>query len=75
MRIRTVFLTTAFLASSTLAHGETTPPAGKKAPQHRQTERLVQRQGKASFYDDHFQGKKTATGEQISFIAVRQPKR
>lgn len=33
---------------------------------HRQTERLAQRQGKASFYDDSFQSKKTATGEPFS---------
>jgi rare lipoprotein A len=31
-----------------------------------QTERLVKRQGKASFYSDSFQGKKTATGERFS---------
>jgi rare lipoprotein A len=60
-----LILATALLAGTALGHAEE-PPAKKKAPYHPQTERLVQRQGKASYYDDSFQGKKTATGEKFS---------
>jgi rare lipoprotein A len=65
MRLMVLILATALLAGSALAHAEE-PPAKKKVPHHPQTERLVQRQGKASYYNDSFQGKKTATGEKFS---------
>jgi rare lipoprotein A len=65
MRLMALVLATALLAGTALAHAEATP-AKKKVPHHPQTERLVQRQGKASYYNDSFQGKKTATGEKFS---------
>ena len=65
MRLMALVLTTALLAGTSLAHAETAP-AQKKVPHHPQTERLVRRQGKASYYNDSFQGKKTATGEKCS---------
>lgn len=62
MRISVLALVGALFAGSTLAWAAD-PPAGDN---DHQPERLAQRQGKASFYSDSFEGKNTATGEPFS---------
>ena len=64
MRISILASAVALFAGSTLSCAAE-PPAGD-GDRHHQSERLAQQQGKASFYDDSFQGKKTATGERFS---------
>jgi rare lipoprotein A len=70
MRFSILALAVALFAGSTVTYAAD-PPAGKRDRHHKterldKTERLAQRQGKASVYDDSFQGKKTATGEPFS---------
>jgi rare lipoprotein A len=64
MRIAVLAVSLAFLAGSAPCYAAD-PPAGN-GERPRKAERLAQRQGKASFYNDSFQGRKTATGEPFS---------
>jgi rare lipoprotein A len=64
MRVAILTLAVAFLAGSSPSFAVDSSAA--PADGHHHSERLARQQGKASFYDDSFQGKKTATGEKFS---------
>ncbi|MDB5408141.1 MAG: septal ring lytic transglycosylase RlpA family lipoprotein [Rhodospirillales bacterium] len=63
MRVSIFAFSVAVVVGSALAQASEAPTG---AGSHRHGERLAQRHGKASFYDDKFQGRKTATGERFS---------
>jgi rare lipoprotein A len=64
MRVAILTLAVAFFAGSSPSFADDPPAA--PANGHHHSERVARQQGKASFYNDSFQGKKTANGEEFS---------